>query len=154
MNGCLVSEWMNEQMSPDLHSCIINGEKIPGLVYSPVRKWGFVHITISSCRHFFWRVMETQWQRTETYEMLRGRNIESRVCILPCEHRSHPCDSLLLVAIWGAKWDQASLEVRSLFPKEAKSLALLGCLWGSVGNISKALRLQSFDDVCGSLFSF
>ena len=46
------------------------------------------------------------------------------------------------------------MEDKSVFPKAAKSFAALGCLQGLVGNLSKALTCQCFEEVNGSLFSF
>lgn len=100
-------------------------------------------------------LMETRWQRTVTYDSLRGKNGRQGLYLaVQCEHQSHHCDCLLKVGSQGTMRDQASLEGKSVFPKGAKSFAALRCLQGSVRNLSKALTFQCFEEVNGSLFSF
>lgn len=99
--------------------------------------------------------METQWQRTEMYEMLRGRNIESRVCILPCEHRSHPCDSLLLVASWGAETKHLWRSDHCFLsrPSHWHCWDACGALWEISQKHSDSTVLMMFVALC-SVFSF
>jgi len=60
----------------------------------------------------------------------------------------------VVVGIQGTVRDQVSLKGKSVFPKGAKSFAALGCPQGLVGNLSKALTVQCFEEVNGPLFSF
>lgn len=140
MFGHWVDEWI---YVPDLHPCTLNGEQRPQAVCT------FHFWNEGSCTslHQFWTfILKASGGTTAkdfadtACEMPRGRSIESRSCILPCDVNT-------FLALWQCAletmWDQTRAQVTcsSEMPAEI------------CGKLPKCTRPQCFD-VDGSLLSF